>query len=453
MKFAKRLTALLLVVLFCVTAVPVSAAAEATLHVVSGTAKPGETVVVPIRITRIEDVASIGMHVWYDPAVLKCLDAQMSDAVASMDWANANTEPKKHPNEVWLTAISSKPVILDGDVMTITFEVLSSAPSGASPVKILDEGLSISVVTDLREIETAATDGMVTVEGDAADEPAQSTTTATTTATETPAEVTTTGAPKTTTGNVTPTTTKAGDTPATQASDTDTAVTEPTVVTPNGETVIIPEETMVDIEGNVVTDASGNPTRMPAVAVMFDKVTATPGEQVTVAVSLSEVAGLKALGIAVRYDTSAFTFEGGECVGFVKDGAGMANVTENQSGIVDISVVASEGMSGSGEVAHLRFRVKSSAKNGDYRLSAAGTPLLQADKAELPSKVVAGAIRVEGAKENSAGGMYVILGAIALAAVVAVIVWVVLRRKKASAPTEKAPTEPAVVDVSGEDDE
>ncbi len=155
MKFAKRLTALLLVVLFCVTAVPVSAAAEATLHVVSGTAKPGETVVVPIRITRIEDVASIGMHVWYDPAVLKCLDAQMSDAVASMDWANANTEPKKHPNEVWLTAISSKPVILDGDVMTITFEVLSSAPSGASPVKILDEGLSISVVTDLREIETA----------------------------------------------------------------------------------------------------------------------------------------------------------------------------------------------------------------------------------------------------------------------------------------------------------
>ncbi len=458
MKPMKRVAALLLALLFCVMALPVSAAAEATVTAAKVTAKPGDTIEVPISITHIEDIASIGMHIWYDPAVLKCLDAQMSDVVGAMSMANANTEPKGHPSEVWLTAINAEAVVLDGTVMTITFEVLGDAPAGVSPVKVLPEGLSVSVRTGLREIEVDAVDGSVTVEGDVVDTPEQSTTANSTTASSAivTTDATQTTAQTTQSGVNTPSQTTvqggtdASNPSATQAGDVQPSVSGQTVTSPNGETIVLPEETVVDIQGNVVTDASGEPSKVQSVAIMFEDVTAAPDETVTVKVSLSAVAELTALGIAVRYDTDALSFEGGECIGFVKDGAGMTAVVENEKGIVDISATAAQGMSGSGDIAALRFKVKNTAKNGAYRVSVAGDPLLQANDMELPTKIVAGEIRVEGAKESVASGLYAALGVVAVAVIAVVIVWLFLRRKKATASVKQ---EPAVVDVSGEEDE
>lgn len=486
MKRMKMAVAWVCALLICLSVMPVSAQTEATVSAASAFAEPGSTIQIPISVTRVEEAVSIGMHVWYDPAVLKCVDAQMSATVQSMTMANANTEPLNHPNEVWLTAIGTSPVVLEGEVMTITFEVLSNAPMGTSPVKVLQEGLSISERTDLRALRVAGLDGSVTVVGDASDIPAQITTTSasktpdqgfTTTVTDTnvvgttvqsvtnDAPVQSTDAPygTTTTMNNIDNNDNVGNTDNsgnnnnvgnvgnTHSSPNNIGTNEKPITQPDGEVVELPEETVVDIQGNIVTDASGNPAKVKAVAIMFDEITASPEETITVNVSLSAVADLTAIGIGVHYDTNALAFEGGECVGFVKDGMSMTAVKENKSGVVDISAMGG-GVSGSGAIAQLRFKVKNTAKNGAYRLSAEGTPLLQTREIELPVKVIAGKIHVEGAAENTANGLPIAIGAVAVAAVAAAIVWLVLRRKKAAPSAPKA-SEAPVVNVSGEDEE
>ena len=163
MKKILRVSAVLVLVLaLCMTVTPVSAAADATLTVGNVTAKAGDTVEVPVSITRLENIGSIGFHVQYDATVLKCTAATMSDVIASMDMANANTKPVRHNDRVILTAVGLNPVVLDGVVLTLTFEVLADAPQGVTPVKVLEEGLSVSTIK-IEERTVALVDGGVTV--------------------------------------------------------------------------------------------------------------------------------------------------------------------------------------------------------------------------------------------------------------------------------------------------
>lgn len=435
MKRLYRLLALLTALVFCMTAVPVSAAADATVTVGNVAAKAGETVTVPVSISHLENIASIGLHVEYDPAVLKCVSAEMSDAVASMDMANANTKPVRNTDRVILTAVSLKPVVLDGVVMTVTFEVLSDAPHGVTPVKVLDEGLSVST-TDLVELSVDVVDGGVTVgdvsvqtQGTSAEDPTSAT-----------KSDTVTTAPKDTDATTVKNEDSANNTDGEDAAASTTASIE------------LPEQTVVDVVGNIVTDVNGEPTKVKAIGVFIGSATASPEETVTVRVSLTDVTDLTAVGLSVHYNAAVLSFESGECVGFVKDNASMSSVLEHESGIVDISAMASNGMSGSGEIAELRFKVKNTAKNGEYRLSIKGEPLLQAKTFEYPVKIVAGQIRVEGAATNNSSGLYAALGIVAAAAALAFVVWICLRRKK-SAPVQEAPKTPVVIDVSGEDEE
>ena len=435
MKTVYRLLALLVVSVFCMTVLPVSAAADATLTVGNVSAKAGDTVEVPVTITHLENIGSIGFHVEYDTAVLKCVSATMNDTVASMNMANANTKPVRHQDRVILTAISLKPVVLDGVVLTITFEVLADAPQGITPVKVLEEGLSVSTIEMVKQ-SVAIVNGGVTI-GDG-------------TATES-AITTTADAPATTTAVGTvdkPTQTNTQD--VTPSSGVPGADEEPSQAATT--TMELPEETVVDIVGNVVTDANGEPTKVKAIGVFIGSATASPEEMVTIKVSLTDVTDLTAVGLSVHYNAAVLSFESGECVGFVKDGASMSSVLEHESGAVDISAMASKGMSGSGEIAELRFKVKNTAKNGEYRLSIKGEPLLQAKTFEYPVKAVAGQIRVEGAATNTGAGLYAALGIVAVAAAMAFVVWICLRRKK-STPVKEAPKAPAMIDVSGEDEE
>ena len=426
--------ALLLVLVFCMTAMPVSAA-DATLTVGNVAAKAGDTVVVPVTITHLENIGSIGFHVEYDAAVLKCVSATMSDTVASMNMANANTKPVRHQDRVILTAISLNPVVLDGVVLTITFEVLADAPQGITPVKVLQEGLSVSTIEMVKQ-SVAIVNGGVTI-GDGTATEAATTTTAD--ASETTTVISTTDKPTqtTTAQDVTPTSGVSGeDEEPSQAATT---------------TMELPEETVVDMAGNVVTDAAGEPTKVKAIGAYITSATAKPNETVSIKVSLSAVSELTALGLSVHYDATALSFESGECIGFVKDGASMSSVLEHESGVVDISAIAANGMSGSGDIAELRFKVKGTAKNGEYRLAIKGEPLLQTSGYELPVKTAAGILRVEGAVQHTADGLYAALGIVAVAAAAALIVWLCLRRKK-STPVVEAPKAPAVINVSGEDE-
>ena len=438
MKRTSRVLALLLVLVFCMTAMPVSAA-DATITVGNVAAKAGETVTVPVSISHLDNIASIGMHVWYDTSVLKCVSAQMSDTVASMNMANANIKPVRNTDRVILTAISLKPVVLDGVVMTVTFEVLADAPNGITPIKVLEEGLSVST-TDLAEQTLTIVNGGITIGDGVAAEPV------TTTAVSDPTAVDTTVTSAKT--DATTQTTAQGVTPTSGASDQSEQPSQATTTT----MMELPEETVVDVAGNVVTNAAGEPTKVKAIGVLVSSATATPNETVSVKVSLSAVAELTALGLSVHYDATALSFESGECVGFVKDAASMQSVLEHESGVVDISAIAANGMSGSGDIAELRFKVKSTAKNGEYRLAIKGDPLLQTSDYEFPVKTSAGILRVEGAVERNTDGLYAALGIVVVAAVVSLVVWLCLRRKK-SAPVKETPKTPAMVNVSGEEEE
>lgn len=438
MKKILRVSAVLLLALaLCMTATPVSAAADATLTVGNVTAKAGDTVEVPVSITRLENIGSIGFHVQYDATVLKCTSATMSDVIASMDMANANTKPVRYTDRVILTAVGLNPVVLDGVVLTLTFEVLADAPRGVTSIKVLEEGLSVSTIK-IEERTVALVDGGVTVgDGDTS----QGTSTV---AVSDPTSAGTTAS----TADQADASTQTTAQDATTASNTPDADEEPAPTTTMME---LPEETVVDVAGNIVTNAAGEPTKVKAVGVVVGSATAKPNETVTVKVSLSAVSELTALGLSVHYDATALSFEGGECVGFVKDGASMSSVLEHESGVVDISAIAAKGISGSGDVAELRFKVKNTAKNGEYRLAVKGDPLLQTSEYEYPVKTAAGVLRVEGAAQNRSDGLYAALGIVAAAAVMALIVWLCLRRKK-SAPVKEAPKTPAVINVSGEDE-
>jgi len=447
LKTVKRALALCLCLLCCLTAVPVSAANTATVWVTSADVQAGDTVTVDVQISRAENVASVEVHLGYDPTVLRCVSAEMSDTVKSISLSNVNTEPKGHPDEVWLTAVGTTPVVLEGMVMRVTFEVLGTAKAGLSPLTLR----KVTVLdTAIKEFAVTTKDGGVTVAGEAVDEPSQ------TTANTTTAAVATTTAPTVTTTAATvkdeppaASTTLQGIDPVvtTQPVATDAPDSTPTAISPGGETVALPEQTVVDIAGSVVTDASGEPTRVHTVAVMLGNAVAKPEETVTVAVSLSAVSKLSALGISVHYDTAALQFEGGECVGFVKNSAGMTSVTEQQSGVVEIAATAAD-MSGSGEIAVLRFKVKANAKNGEYRMAVKGNPLLQAGTMELPVKSVAGKITVEGGRDGGNPTVYVI-GAVVLAVIVVSGIFAAASRKR-NATSEKPS---GTVDVSGENDE
>jgi len=447
MKYMRTTAAVLCVLLVCLISVPLTVfAAGATVTVGQVTARPGDTVTVPVTISRVEEVGGLEVHVQYDTAVLECVEATVGSGVSGLMMKNVNTTPVGHADQVWFTAIGN-PTTVEGEVMSITFKVRDNAPGGDTALTLATDRLAVLVGKDASSLDVTPVDGAIRVSGGQADDPTQAT------------DPTTTASAKPTQTTVKSTATSDAKTPtSTTGASNDTPTTTPTipsgmvaiedeqgqtVTRTDGEIVVVPsQETMADLNGDAVTNADGKPTMVQAVALMVDELTAKPGDTVTVEVSVSALAEVLTVGIGIDYDTKALTFEGGEVVGFVKDGMKkMAVVTENKKGTVDITAMSDTPVSGSGMVAQLRFTVNKNAYNGEYRLSTASKPFFQTANGELPVKYYAGEIRVEGGKEHGGlsswltnEGMLTVVLVIALpiAAVVliAVVAFLVLKSKK-----------------------
>lgn len=415
MKRIYSAAALVCVLLLCLTMLPLSAAAaDATVTVANATVKPGDTFEVPVTVTHAENVGGVEIHVAYDGNVLECVSASLGDAMSGFMMKNVNTVPANHPNEVWLTALGSNATI-EGEAMRITFKVKDDAKSGDTTLTVVPNRLAILVGLEANALSVESVNGIVTIEAD--DD---------TVATTTKAPATTTAKKPTTTTAKTPVNTTAVNeqtTTATSADSTTAATKETvpsgmvavedengqTVTRDNGVVVTVPSrETVVDGNGETIKDDEGNPVMVPTIALMLDEKTGKPGETVTIEVAISAVADLTALGVSVEYDTDALTFAGGECIGFVKKHMTTTNVAENQKGTVEIAALSAEAVSGSGAIAQLHFTVNDDAKNGDYRLSVASKPLFQAGMMELPYKLFAGRITVEGGRES--GNVFEIFG-------------------------------------------
>ena len=95
-------------------------------------------------------------------------------------------------------------------------------------------------------------------------------------------------------------------------------------------------------------------------------VAACPGDTVTVPLSVSQIDGIGAVGIYVTYDTSMLECISAEAVGIMNDmDTNTANTAPvNRQGEVWLTGMCLAGISGSGDLMHMTFKVKESATDG-----------------------------------------------------------------------------------------
>ncbi|MBQ3094178.1 MAG: hypothetical protein IJC52_03305 [Clostridia bacterium] len=432
----KRIFAMLSAVLalvFCLTALPVSAAPVATASIGTVTAARGETVTVPVSITQISGIGAIALHIRYDGSVLECIDAQAVGIMNQLDMTTANTEPQNRPNEVWLTGMGLKGMNGSGELMQIQFKVKDNAPAGLSPLEFTATAEQELIQgTPIEALEMALTNGGVMVK----DEQAAPTT-------EPPLQtgVVTTAPPAT---NVTNAPTQVVPAQTTGNQDAPTNGNEAPTNAPATEATTVPTGVVITKEdGTEVTDKQGQPVVKDAVGISMDKVVGKPGDTVTVNVSVSNVTGLTALGISVRFDPEALTFVSGERKGFLGE-MSYADVTADGD-LISIGATNPQPVSGDGVIATLTFTVTKKATTGVHTLKFDPVPMLMADTIDLPFEVFDGAVTVEGGA--TAGGgfssttLYVILGVV-LAAIAAFVVALFARKKKAAKPKAAKPVAP-----------
>lgn len=397
LKALRSLAALVMTCLFCLAVLPVTAAATVTLTVSTAAAAPGDTVTVSLSASQIDGLAAIGVHLVYDDAVLECLEATAQGLMKDMDMNEANTEPIGYSSQVWLTGMSLKGVSGSGEIMTVTFRVKDDAPEGMTTIGFADDYDTELITPTYEYIDCSLAEGGIVVDRDVSSPTAA-------------AEATTSNA-KTTAAP-------------------DSASAAPT--TPNGETVTLTSQPVFNTNGDAVVDDSGEPVMMSEIAVMVGNAAADPGETVTVPISISEATGLTGLSISLAYDTEQLTFVDGSCVGFVKDSMSVSFVNENNEGIVSIGATDSQGADGSGVIAELTFKVNKTAKAGHYALSLNPAPEFLNHTIKMPVQTHNGDFHIEtdGTPSNDVV-VYAVI-ALALAIVLAAVVWRMAIRKKAT---------------------
>lgn len=409
--------------LVCTFALPAAAVSSVTVSVGTATARPGDTVTVPVTFSAVEDLVGVELHLQYDTTVLEYVDGTVEGFLLDMDMATVN-QAASAPDQVWLSGMSLRSVQGEGVVYTMTFRVKQAAPEGTTTIGFADHHHMLLFGADMAEAPLDLQGGSVTV---------------------------TSGATPASTVPVTPDTTT-----ATAAMPQGVQIVldesgEP-VTRNDGQTVTLsPPNTVVDLVGAVVTDAAGEAVTLPNVAVMVDQLTGDPGDEVTVAVSLSPIADMESLEITITYDANALAFQGGEGTGFVGE---HLRVREATAGEVVLQANYTAGMSGDGDIALLRFTIKETARATAYRLGLNPMPRLMVGTAVLGVQPFAGEIRVlsDGAAANttSVDPLVLVLITVIVAAVAAVIVLTVVRRKKGTAAPRK-PRTPRTTDVSGDE--
>ena len=431
MKCKKWTAVLSAVCLLAMLACPVFAAPLPTFTIGTVDAAPGQTVTVPLSVTQVSGIGAISAYLYYDTAVLECVDAKASGIMLDMDMCDANPAPIGKPGQVAVTGMSLGGVAGSGDILLVTFKVKANAPAGMSAIGFSPDWAPelLTADTSITALEYALKDGGVNVRTGGAAPTATTTAKSATNATTAP------------TSQNAPVQTNA-DTGSTAATTAAAATTVPTLA--DGQTVALTEQTVVNVRGEVVTQPNGEAVKYQSVAVILDEVAADPSGTATLTMSLSAVENLTMMIVHVSFDTAAFEYAGFTAEGFAKD-MNMVNAVVNKDGIVTLTASDTAGVSGSGAVATLTFNVKSTAKGGEYRFAMKNETVLLSNEIELPFDTYTGVVTVSG-EGAAVDPTYVVVGiVVAIAAALVVVFIVIAKRKKAAAPAEKAvPAEAAV---------
>lgn len=420
MKIIRTVLAIVLAVVLCAGALPV-AAEGAVATIGQATARPGDTVTIPVTIDGLADIAGIDVHIEYDATRLECVSAKVTGFVAQMAMASANTKVASAPDQIWLTALSLSGVNGGGEALVLTFRVRDDAAQGLAKVAVVERSNQLST-SQGKDAPLSAVSGGVTVSNDAA--------------TQTTAVDTGTSAVVTLPPDVS---TQAGEVPTTTyAIPEDDVTTAATSMTkPGGETIELPApEPATDVNGNEMVDENGDLLYVQGVAVTIDSVEGAPGETVTVRVATSAVTDLTALVFQIGYDSEALEYIGGATEGYLKDAMAWAKVMADEQGVVSVGGTHPTGISGEGVIATLQFKVKTEADALDYRLSLKSSCEMQAGDVNVPLYLFSGEVRVMGENRNIVTPI-VIVAVLVLAAIGITVLAMGVRRKK----TEPAKTE------------
>ena len=405
-RMAKWVSLLLCAVLL-LGALPLSAsAAGTTVTLETKAARPGDVVTLELDLEPVSNTDGLELNLYFDDAVLEFVSAETTGFLnESMSMKDAVLVVGK-TNLIRVTGIGA-PASGGGVIARLTFRVKATAPHGLTAVTI-DEASSFMMFSQAMA-PVSAVNGGVTVDPNAApNETAPSTT-----------------APM---NGVT-----AGTTVMTDA---------------NGKDVIVPAVTVVDnVNGATVTNVGGEPHYEYQIPIMVDSLSAEPGDEFEVYVSVLSATDVTLAAINVRFNSSALAFVKGEAV---DSGEGKLTIVNEafDADYVKISYFG-DGIDLNGRVARLTFRVKDSAKKGDYRLTLHGTELHKNNEIVLPVEYHSGNVYVTKNGVGVFGNVwtYVIGAAVLALAAVAVVLFV---KMKKNAPPKPNAAKPSVLTQGGD---
>lgn len=169
MKTGKKLLSILLTLcmVLSLVVIPASAASMGTLEVGTGSADPGKTVTLELKLTNNQGIKSLGAHVYYKSDVLICTSFEVSedfrwDPVTNPDDSGISQE-KKDAGWKMATfgAARAAGVTNDGVLGTLTFTVKADAENTTTPIEI--EYDTCTDINDVKMAELTMKNGSVTV--------------------------------------------------------------------------------------------------------------------------------------------------------------------------------------------------------------------------------------------------------------------------------------------------
>lgn len=134
--FQKMCSAVLVFLLVCTAGLPVLAAEEPTLRIVSATAAPAERVDVAVEMVCNPGIIATVVQIDYDPNVLTLEAVQDGGLLGSGTMVPGGDKTQTPYKVLWADSLSTTNHMQDGTLVVFTFKVQENAPAGDTAIAL-----------------------------------------------------------------------------------------------------------------------------------------------------------------------------------------------------------------------------------------------------------------------------------------------------------------------------
>ena len=125
-------------------------------------ARPGDKITVTATIVNNPGILGMSMTLSYDENVMRLIEVENGDAVKDVLNLSSSNELKSGCIFLWDGENITSEQIIDGEILTMEFEINESAPIGKSPVLLISDKDGI-VDNDLEPKDLTIDNGFVTI--------------------------------------------------------------------------------------------------------------------------------------------------------------------------------------------------------------------------------------------------------------------------------------------------